>query len=100
PHHPHLHPFPTRRSSDLAHQGEGRPPKADSSTTSGCREPAREAVAAGRLIIYFLPGCACRMLRSTSASLRGSVSAGFGRSPCFPDRKSTRLNSSHVEISY
>src|SRR5713101_5552122 len=67
-----------------AHQGEGRPPKADSSTTSGCRQPAREGVAAGRLGIYFSVSVPRRMVRSTSASLRGSVSAGFGRSPCFP----------------
>ncbi len=65
-------------------QGEGRPPKADSSTTSGCREPSREGVAAGRLGIYFSVSVPRRMVRSTSASLRGSVSAGFGRSPCFP----------------
>jgi hypothetical protein len=34
-------------------QGKGGPAKADRSKTSGSREPAREGVAAGRLIIYF-----------------------------------------------
>src|SRR5437868_7941539 len=73
-HHQDLHSFPTRRSSDLLHAGE--------EVVLGVPDPA-------------LPGLQRRQ--------RGDdVAAAFGmlRDPRLEDRKSTRLNSSHVSISY
>src|SRR5437870_7904424 len=69
--HRDLHSFPTRRSSDL-------------------RSPAPGAASARG------PPTACR------SSARGPASRGSGSRPrtSATDRKSTRLNSSHVAISY
>src|SRR5207302_11279563 len=71
----HLHSFPTRRSSDLVPGACGR------NRALGDRSPSRRG--GGRRT----PPVA--RLRSV---LAGSKHAG--------DRKSTRLNSSHVKISY
>src|SRR5690625_6750847 len=74
-HRPHLHSFPTRRSSDLQGQGHGllQPPLNDAHP----------------------PAC---------GFVVGLDAFGFGHlsEPSFDleDRKSTRLNSSHVAISY
>src|SRR5207253_11378524 len=65
--HPHLHSFPTRRSSDLS---------------------KRAAVIAGLV---------------DTKDFLGGQNRGYGIEPAGqrnPDRKSTRLNSSHVAISY
>src|SRR5207253_10171132 len=87
PHH-HPHSFPTRRSSDLsypqawkrfcyrsANQRESRP-----SFASGAVRPAER-----------------RAIGVVWRGRRGWCRTFFGLSP---DRKSTRLNSSHVAISY
>src|SRR5207249_10601298 len=74
----HLHSFPTRRSSDLTSSTGSttrRTPLPRSSRPGSCRRPRR------------LSG------RRRSTSSRSSCSAQR-------DRKSTRLNSSHVSISY
>src|SRR5437870_7733320 len=68
PHHPHLHSFPTRRSSDLYRGGF-----------------ARHRAASGRGRYRGHGGAELR----PGPELRRAV-----------DRKSTRLNSSHVAISY
>src|SRR5699024_12535925 len=70
--HRHLHSFPTRRSSDL---GSAR------STRSISRAP-----------------CSLRACRSPASSTPALPSPPTIR--CGRDRKSTRLNSSHVSISY
>src|SRR5699024_12663702 len=70
----YLHSFPTRRSSDLALRRAG-----------GAGRPRRPGRARG--------GARHRARRSRARSRRGR------RSRC-GDRKSTRLNSSHVSISY
>src|SRR5207247_9409796 len=66
-----LSPFPTRRSSDLPLDPEGRDPP-------GLRDGRSPAP---------LGGARLRLARA-------------GRHPRSPDRKSTRLNSSHEWISY
>src|SRR5439155_24155585 len=74
---PHLHSFPTRRSSDLSFRERVR--------AAATRSPLRS-----------------RRRRSAGARRRLRAAA---RRPCAhrsggSDRKSTRLNSSHVAISY
>src|SRR5262245_66171068 len=76
-HHRDLHSFPTRRSSDLVKYW----PKAPYSTT---------------LSLGFTPASV-----SSSAGLRAASRAvSFGGRSADLDRKSTRLNSSHLGISY
>src|SRR5690606_39673539 len=90
-HHRELHSFPTRRSSDLWSRGLGvrrilcRPELADPLR----RQPLREA-------------CAQQLTVPIAGETQRHHTApdqGVGRSPGL-DRKSTRLNSSHVKISY
>src|SRR5690606_41619403 len=79
--HPHLHSFPTRRSSDLdtdrdsdrGHQNSGAE-----------RRPAHERNTQPR------QGCDGRQRRNDDQDDKETPE----------DRKSTRLNSSHVKISY
>src|SRR5690606_41248068 len=77
---PHLHSFPTRRSSDLADQGKQRGhvgPRRAPGKREAQRQEQRLALASGGVL---------------ERSGRGV--------PGILDRKSTRLNSSHVKISY
>src|SRR5690606_41989158 len=76
---PDLHSFPTRRSSDLrAHQcGTADHPQ---------RADLRQQTCGANLRRQRRPGTAAPPSR--------------GRRPLLGDRKSTRLNSSHVKISY
>src|SRR5690606_40669143 len=84
-----LHSFPTRRSSDL--------PRRDSPASAVAEGVAR----GGDRWLTRSGSFAC----STGF---GEMSPGFGRGPSsnairwdwMQDRKSTRLNSSHVKISY
>src|SRR5690606_39938738 len=69
--HRHLHSFPTRRSSDLPARSAASPPAA---------APTRRP--------------------SSSRSWSAPASARTTSIPAPADRKSTRLNSSHVKISY
>src|SRR5699024_11502291 len=80
--HPPLHSFPTRRSSDL-------PPTSrthSTSTASSSRSASSRTPNGSRA------PSSCRLTRRSS-------STSVGRPRC-RDRKSTRLNSSHVSISY
>src|SRR5699024_12790860 len=87
-----LHSFPTRRSSDLV--GTGRPliglDDGDGLGSSGRRQQARP-----------VEETACR---PDGGGDRGDRPSGVGhrqiRDGESPDRKSTRLNSSHVSTSY
>src|SRR5205807_9613444 len=91
---PHLHSFPTRRSSDLRVSGVPVPP------ARGAREPdpgiprlRRDAPALGD----------ARLLPRLRADAGGGPQVGDaagGGDPPARDRKSTRLNSSHLVISY
>src|SRR5947209_11376950 len=80
--HRDLHSFPTRRSSDLAASMERHPPynvpSAFPLTIGSMPEPGTAAIS----------HCAL------------PSSADFQLGTCSRDRKSTRLNSSHANISY
>src|SRR5207253_6784750 len=76
---PYLHSFPTRRSSDLS-------------------SPADENLDARSRHELLLPGPRRRRARALPRRRRKSPSSSAARAG--KDRKSTRLNSSHVAISY
>src|SRR5690606_42112516 len=94
--HRYLHPFPTRRSSDL-------PPLASAAarlrTTVERLQGVKTSAAPGRLEAK---------AQGASAPASGEAATSwphnFDRLPTLApqaiDRKSTRLNSSHVKISY
>src|SRR5204863_8441766 len=84
-HHPHLHSFPTRRSSDL-----NRSSATHRSPTRSCRPASNASSSFPRTSISPAP-----KWKSRSAGTMKTRSTRVGK-----DRKSTRLNSSHVEISY
>src|SRR5207249_6917235 len=87
-HRRYLHSFPTRRSSDLERQDEDHRPELQRARHTGQRRQERDR----------LEPCA-RRPRTRAACAAGGRSKRRSRSPG-PDRKSTRLNSSHVSISY
>src|SRR5690606_39800597 len=80
--HRDLHSFPTRRSSDL-HRPDARPASRTTAPSAGHLPCRPDDCPVGRV---------------------STLSAGRRRTPAPPtsppDRKSTRLNSSHVKISY
>src|SRR5207249_9654470 len=82
--HRYLHPFPTRRSSDLAWKPETPDSNPGSSTRFGAGDPRTMLTVASA--VELLPA------RSIAVPLIGTA--------IDLDRKSTRLNSSHVSISY
>src|SRR5690606_40560780 len=93
-----LRSFPTRRSSDLQDRGDlvGEAPGLDG---------GRSLLLRGGGLFGF-PGLARRPCR-LSAAVAGQRRPGPGADDrrradrsCTEDRKSTRLNSSHVKISY
>src|SRR5690606_42077053 len=90
-----LHSFPTRRSSDLL-LWNGRLPDARQLDELNSRLYAERG----------LPRTVVDMIRlmprdaNPMAALRTAVSALALEDPEAEDRKSTRLNSSHVKISY
>src|SRR5690606_42039429 len=98
-HSPHrdLHSFPTRRSSDLAYYGLGR--VRESAGQPGAEEMYLAAVAhAPDLLDARLRlGRLLRVRGELQAALEHLLHAHRLNSR---DRKSTRLNSSHVKISY
>src|SRR5690606_41684817 len=98
--HRHLHSFPTRRSSDLVRKISLSEP--NSTTTFASIDSARFAVAiwplmSNRLVVDHV----------AVSGLKGWIvrdeKGNFNFEDLLtqdPDRKSTRLNSSHVKISY
>src|SRR5690606_41730570 len=93
-----LHSFPTRRSSDLT---------ALLLPFFTLLEPARETINYGQinLILMGLVAADCLLPRIFwPRGLLVGLAAGMKLTPLgfllFLDRKSTRLNSSHVKISY
>src|SRR5699024_12099682 len=86
---PHLHSFPTRRSSDLGQ---------DLADEFGV-ERAGRFVEEHHLRLHRQGARDRHPLLLTAGELIG-VGAGLVRQPDLLDRKSTRLNSSHVSISY
>src|SRR5690606_39674083 len=92
--HLHLHSFPTRRSSDLTlHQKTGTKKPPGASTPGG---------------FYFLNLLSERMpqsngfhtIRTGGNNINRRLNLLFQEADIGLDRKSTRLNSSHVKISY
>src|SRR5690606_41324404 len=86
-HHRGLHSFPTRRSSDLT--AEGKPGRGDAAARALARGVRRRRRAAR-------PDVRLRYV----ADRRRADGRRRGARPAPRDRKSTRLNSSHVKISY
>src|SRR5690606_40382640 len=86
--HPPLHSFPTRRSSDLEGSGD-RTGTTHRLSISGPR--AAPAGSHAQELGEREPGPGDRRQRKARIP---------GRRRARPDRKSTRLNSSHVKISY
>src|SRR5690606_40968566 len=83
-----LHSVPTRRSSDLDYAGGVRrekPALVDAAVPHPDRGLLADRAAA---------------VQQRGAHHHSGVGGGAGRHPVTPDRKSTRLNSSHVKISY
>src|SRR5207253_6929238 len=89
--HRRLHSFPTRRSSDLAELDVVRRPHLGFSYHPSMAEESRGTGP-------------CPAVRHAGYRLFGSASGGSAKFPetlqPWTDRKSTRLNSSHVAISY
>src|SRR5699024_11716819 len=94
-----LHSFPTRRSSDLSAQIgpiESTCPMLSSDISHGAGVVARRRSAASFGVITFPFGMVLK-----SGGIGGSPASIIWRSQRSSlDRKSTRLNSSHVSISY
>src|SRR5690606_42150560 len=89
-HHRDLHSFPTRRSSDLRHKTIRR--------VFYCT--AGEGLS-GRSVEINCPAFQWNMPKYDPAGSSEAASASeYSGPPTSTDRKSTRLNSSHVKISY
>src|SRR5690606_40154756 len=93
-----LHSFPTRRSSDLpscsACGGRCRP-------AGGCAlSGGRHVVTAGGMAMNWRMQMQPRILPRAVALVLLLASGGCVTETTGGDRKSTRLNSSHVKISY
>src|SRR5207253_10103853 len=87
PPHPDLHSFPTRRSSDLSrYSNDVTTPKFPPPP----RIPQKRSPFSFGLAVRNRPSAVTTSAESRLSHVR----------PCFRDRKSTRLNSSHVAISY
>src|SRR5205814_2884722 len=89
----HLHSFPTRRSSDLAAVDEGSGVEervAPPARSHGEPRPDLPAQVAAERSDQPLPSAEGLLADRAQAGVEGQR----------PDRKSTRLNSSHLGISY
>src|SRR5207253_3886306 len=94
-----LHPFPTRRSSDLACGGDHAcVPNAVPAGRSGS-EPERGSQLRGRWLSRAGAGDLADLVRGERPA-GGERSVAGTDDGVSTDRKSTRLNSSHVAISY
>src|SRR5690606_41781124 len=89
---PRLHAFPTRRSSDLAN------PQA-LLTVSGYAGPDARPHAGVMQEIAISMGVDAERIRAFPQA-RDTAEEAALLAPLLQDRKSTRLNSSHVKISY
>src|SRR5690606_40656560 len=87
--HRDLHSFPTRRSSDLEGRGRGRARRRGAALRRADERGARNARSSAER--------SARDRRAGTTPLPLAISA---RPLSRRDRKSTRLNSSHVKISY
>src|SRR5690606_41832372 len=90
--HRHLHSFPTRRSSDLF-------------SGASLMRLARSLGVAGLFLLGPATASAQKKVLTQAdwdrwRSIQGATLSADGRWAAYTDRKSTRLNSSHVKISY
>src|SRR5690606_42143210 len=92
--HAHLRSFPTRRSSDLAPRGPRRITLAVGGHAKRAQEFAH-LLKRGEFVVAALDDGTTRALDVDALDDQLSEDDASG-----PDRKSTRLNSSHVKISY
>src|SRR5690606_39571909 len=93
-----LHACPTRRSSDLEDRAEELLAEFDAKLEEG-RRAVEEAGLAGEPFVMadgWLSGGTVSIRMYTPGSFFGAIGEELG----MVDRKSTRLNSSHVKISY
>src|SRR5207249_9229592 len=100
PRHHHLHAFPTRRSSDLPGRKAVRFVWGDEPGGKAATLNAGVRAASGDIVMFtdtsqrFHPEAIGRLADALREQGVGAVSGNL------EDRKSTRLNSSHVSISY
>src|SRR5690606_41791502 len=98
--HPHLHSFPTRRSSDLRQRNRIRMTAISYVNSLLVDEPKkRRARTHARFVNTAMMATLDGAVISDGLE-DGRVVSGVGGQHDFVDRKSTRLNSSHVKISY
>src|SRR5207249_12010724 len=95
PAHRDLHSFPTRRSSDLDEGASGLPLAVQAMTAMREERVGRQPVANRSASATTLTSDAHEFLLEDKATESGEYFGFRGL-----DRKSTRLNSSHVSISY
>src|SRR5207245_10886456 len=86
---PHLHSFPTRRSSDLTRSIQPLIKEIGEITTGHVRCKFLESLCRSRCVLELLHVAAQKL-----------VEVFIADDPTEQDRKSTRLNSSHGSISY
>src|SRR5690606_40187808 len=95
-----LHPFPTRRSSDLAYEAE-QSCKINSFEDLQCLphisqlEPLPHQLDTAKCVLHEMRG---RAILADEVGLGKTIEAGLILKE-YLDRKSTRLNSSHVKTS-
>src|SRR5690606_42130111 len=94
-----IHAFPTRRSSDLAQQNSVTEAISQAVANSALDLNAKAIVTSthsgftARVVSKYRPKAPIVAVTPTEQVMRGLAL-------CWGDRKSTRLNSSHVKISY
>src|SRR5207253_6232781 len=96
--HRSLHPFPTRRSSDLVSVPACGVPLAAGTVPKAPDVVVTEPL--GAALEQAARPAAAATAHATSAVARRDLLTVRDRAALRPDRKSTRLNSSHVAISY
>src|SRR5699024_11708579 len=99
PHHPHPPSLPTRRSSDLFKRATSATAQLTNETLDAYLQTDEQAHAQFNQIMMALGGSATKYddPRDSFTEL-GAAESQAGSD--YGDRKSTRLNSSHVSISY
>src|SRR5439155_23801109 len=97
--HPYLPSFPTRRSSDLVNDVLGSGEIKFVASRNGI-ETRRRATLSVRPPVPYTTDVRSGNFKKGSADIQIARQINLNISAAFLDRKSTRLNSSHVAISY